>query len=356
MSVSKEEIGAVLRDAVAAQSKSLDTEIVDDGNPPIEGEVESDQEETSETDETDSEIEEDLEKDEENKDKDEEESNKDTSSDSYDVNSLAKAIEVEPEFLYEVKIPMPDGMESISLSELKDDYTELKRTAAAGKDLLEAERAAFEEEKSKTIEEINRQQQVPQEIAEKQIALFALTQQFQSINWEELEKENPGQAALDKQNMILAHQSAQAELQGAVDKHQKEAKERHDAYMTQQRAKMFETIPEWKDDTVRLSDQAEMRTMLKGYGYEDNQITNITDSRALKMARDLWLLQRKSKKALETTQRLLKIPKPLKSGARNPIANSSSKKTGKIIEQGKEAKTDREKASYIANILPKKLR
>lgn len=357
MSISKEEIGTALRDTLAVQQGLAEIETIDTDKAPVKKEKEVVIDENLETTEFETETEETVEPDEietEETEETEETAETESQDEISDLNQLATAIEVEPDYLYNIKIPMADGMEPMSLSELKDGYTEFTRTAEAGQQTLETERAAFEEQKKQAALTIQTQQQVPQEIMELQVKALTISQQFQSYDWATLEKENPGEAALQKQNMATAYTQATQAYQEKVGEYQQGMQKQRQEQNIQQREIMLHNIPTWKDDSVRVADQTQMRVMLKDYGYSDGDIDNLADARAMKMARDLWQLKARNKKAVETVKKIARLPKSLKPGARaNKADISKAKERGKVIEQAKGAKTDQEKASAIAKLLPK---
>ena len=308
MATNQKELGDILR---KMESKpEVETENVDTEQAPTESEDEVLDTETESRTETEETVEESQEA-EATMPEDDEESE---SVSIADLNELATAIEVEPEFLYNIKVPMADGMEPISLSELKDGYTQFKRGTTADLEALEEERAKFAEFREEQLNAIKQQAQLPQEIMAAQAKAIAIAQQYNSVNWDELEKQDPGKAALEQQKMATAYQTATGEYQQALGKFQEQQTQEYQENLTQENAKLVKVIPEWNDGSVRTREQEEMRTFLKNYGYTDNEISGIADHRALKLARDLWRLKSQQTTAQQKLKKIAKIPKRVKAG------------------------------------------
>jgi len=338
MAINQAELGDILRKSVAEQ-ETAETEIVDADLVPVETEEEVVETEESVAPETTEETEEQEEVVEEVQETNIE-----------NLNDLATAIEVEPEFLYGIKIPMPGEMDPISLSELKDGYTQFKRGTTADLEVLENERAKFEEYKQQQTQQLQTQAQLPQEIVAAQAKAFAIASQFNAYDWESLEKDNPGEAALQKQKLSTAYQEAQNEQQGLVAKYQQEQMAEIEKSNQEQRTAMLKTIPEWNDNNLRVKEQDEMRIMLKEYGYSDNDISALADHRAMRLARDLWQFKQKNVKALKTLKKVAKVPKTVKAGT-IPAAVQKSQKLQKTIDAAAKSKNTDVKVQAIGALL-----
>jgi len=341
MAVNRQELGELLRKGLSETStetetdetsvdESLDTLPVEEEEETLVSETETEEETLTETEE--------IEEQEEH-------------SDIQDLVQLATAIEVDPEFLYTIKIPMSDGMESVSLSELKDGYTEYKRGTNEGLRDLESKRTAFETYQQQQISVLTQQQALPQEIVAAQATVMAIANQYNSYDWATLEQSNPGEAALQKQNMASAYQQAQGKHQELVLGHQQYLSKTAETFAVAQHEAIARHIPEWNDNTIRVREQDLMRTMLRDeYGYSDDDINGIEDSRAMRMARDLMKLKDLSSKAKETIKKITKVPKILKSGSKAIEGSSKVRRTAEAVDRAKNTKSDREKAAQIGKL------
>lgn len=350
MAVNRQELGNLFRDTMA---KTNPEETQDEPVQPVKEEihdtVDTQEDHSEDLETTEEEISKEESETEEDKDIDPEGRQVEVSED-LSIVDLASAMEVEPEFLYNIKIPMPDGVEPMTLSELKDSYTRVKHETDDVRQKIEKERSDFEEYKQQELSNLQMQMQVPQEIAQAQAKAMAIAHQYESFDWAELEKVNPGQAALQKQNMAAAFQNAQAEVQRLAQQHQEKTTADLKAFQQREYENMISKIPEWKDNDVRVKDQSEMRVMLKEYGYTDSDINSLSDHRAMRLARDLWKLRSATAKAQKTMKKVIKVPKLLKPGARTPGVNKLQKQT-QGIQRAKEIKRDRDKAAAIADLM-----
>ena len=131
------------------------------------------------------------------------------------LSELAEAIEVDNDFLYNIEVPMPDGQEPVSLSALKDAYQGKLETQTVASTQLEVERKAFEEEKERFGQQQVQMQQMPEELLNAEAEVRAISSQYQGFDWTELEKLDPGRAALEKQNFATRYSQAEASLKNS---------------------------------------------------------------------------------------------------------------------------------------------
>jgi hypothetical protein len=150
-------------------------------------------------------------------------------------------------------------------------------------------------------------------------------------NWQELLENNPHEYL--KQQEIFKQR--QATLQAAQQQHaylQQQQQAQQQAELQQHLAKesdrlVKELIPEWSNPDVRVKDEQELVSYLKNSGYSDQDLMNLSHSRAdnIALARKAMLYDRAMAKA-----KSLKKPQP---AAANPVptvgnkANAQGKKS-----------------------------
>lgn len=266
------------------------------------------------------------------------------------LTELASAIEVDPEFLYNIKIPMANGEEPISLSELKDKYTNLQRSNGEELAAIAEERTKFDEYKNAQVQFIQQQAQMPQEILAARAKVMAIANQYETFDWETLEKEDAGRAALEQQRLASLFQQAQGEVQQLESRYSGELQRQYQEHQAREGKSMLEKIPEWKDSELRSKEQGNIRAMLKVYGYSDQEISQLGDHRAMHMARDLMKLKQRSEKADTTVKKVTKAPKPLRSKSK-PKPVTGRVKLAKAVERAKSTKRDHEKAREIGKLM-----
>jgi hypothetical protein len=271
-----------------------------------------------------------------------------------DLHQLAAAIEVDPSFLYDIKIPLSDGKDPVTLSELKDAYQGTLEETSQLKQQLEAERANFENEvttqRQEVMEQLQQFQQFPTAIQEAEAEAMLIAQQYESFDWKSLEESDPGQAALQKQNMATAFQLAQTKATELKQQFQNELQANHQKIQEAQRTRILQTFPEWQDADARNKGLSEIGDELAKYGYDTREIQNIADSRALKIVSDLLELKKKASEAQKTMQKVRKTPKTLRTTSR-PEAASAQKKLQAEIETAKAATRPEDKLAAIGKLI-----
>lgn len=203
------------------------------------------------------------------------------------VDAVAKRLKMSAEDVYAIKVPMPNGAEAISLGDLKDRVGEVVD--------LEARELAFDVRRQKSEGELMRAHNEMREL------LAAVPKEH--LNPQLLEK----------------------------------ARRRHEATMNTERERTLEFIPSWNDEKKMDVDKRGMMEFLGEYGFDDSFLDTITDHRALKFVRDMWMRDAKIKKALAEVKIPLrkgqrpsgkpgKAPaRPMQTARRQPIQNQRGK-------------------------------
>lgn len=271
------------------------------------------------------------------------------------IAQLAEQIEADPEWLHSLKVAMSDGIEPISLGELKDAYQEAKR-AEGLRERLKTERETFhresEQARSRMQQELARAAQLPEEVIAAKAEAQAVISEYNSINWAELEQDDPGAAALRKQKLEARYNDALGKTERAEKSVQERLQSQFKSQLEFHRQKILETMPEWSSAETRKAEYDVMSAMLREYGYSAEEIGAVFDYRALHMARDLAKLKGQIKEAEKTVQRVRKIPKPVRAGGTSPTAGDASRqqRLKKLTETASKAPSMRVKAGAIAEL------
>jgi hypothetical protein len=152
---------------------------------------------------------------------------------------------------------------------------------------------------------------------------------YQSINWEELRAQNPGEYAATYQQMQQEVQSLDYEVANlqqvranAVQHSEAERLTNHNAWVGQQRADVFEHIPELANEETRNPLLKEYQTYLTGIGFNDSEIQGILDSRHLRIINDAVAGRRDAKTTTDKkevkvpiSKKLARVPRTLKAGS-----------------------------------------
>lgn len=178
------------------------------------------------------------------------EDNDDPSKPPDSLEALSKRLRLKPEQLYDVKIPMPNGAEPVTLSYLKDKVGEVVD--------LDTREALFDQKRIKAEGEVLRAQAEVRDIL-----------------------------------AMLPKEVAQ-QLPQLVEK----VRKRHEATRTIEQQRTLEVISEWSSESRRLEDIKGISAFLGEWGFDESFITTIVDHRAMKFVRDMYLRDQKIKKAL----------------------------------------------------------
>lgn len=194
------------------------------------------------------------------------------------LKDLAERLELAPEDLYAVEIPMADG-KTLSLGKMKD--------AAAKSDELSVRELEIEERRSQQEAELTRAQQEQQ-------ALLAM----------------------------VDPKAITPEMKDA-------AKKKIDASIKRERELTLKAIPEWANQTVRDADLAGMTELLKDYGITEQFLTATMNHKLFRFVRDAYLRKSRMEKALSKVTPVKKTSATGKSGggngaARKPETSSTS--------------------------------
>jgi len=264
---------------------------------------------------------------------------------SYSVSSLAEAIGWEAADLYDVEVGMGAEQEPIKLGVLKDEYQGVIRERDSMKTQMNEMQAQLQSAQSG----VQAGQQASQEIMQAQAQKEAIVLQYQQVNWEELEKTNPGEAALHRQKFQTAFNQAEGAIQQA---HQNEEQMRQQG-MQSAVQKMHEMFPQWSDTTVMNADHETIRGAFREYGYDDQMINHIADPRALAMALDNAKMKAEKVAATASIQKVRAAPKVLKGAARiQPKVGVDIKKLKTSVKNAsprdrKDATFEAQKALYL---------
>ena len=206
---------------------------------------------------------------------------------------LATELEIEPEKLYGMMIPLKD-QEPVTISELKDiaqskvaDREEVERI----KQELQQEQEVFEQKQSELYRNI--EQVAPQELVRAQAELVAAQSEKAGIDWLSLESQNPGQAALLRQKLDEKIQIAQhnaGQITERMDAVRNEVMTQRQQAEQQQQAYAMQTlqslVPEWRDENVYIREREQMVDKLVQAGIPEVDIRALKSPALVKYLRD----------------------------------------------------------------------
>jgi len=238
-----------------------------------------------------------------------------TDSDVDTLNSLAEKLDVEVSDLYALNIKFSEG-EPQTLGTLKDFYEENRDIEQLRVGITEKEQLL-----TKQSEETAKIPEISNEFLQARANVLAISQQYERVDWVALRNSDPGQyAALqsDYQTQYTLAQQAETEAESKVDTH-------NEQQARFQQDRLFETLPELKDDVVRKKAALSVQKLASKYGFSDKEIGDITDSRLMHLLIDAG---RKVEAEAVVKEKLVEKPAPKsgKSASVKPIPKNAERK------------------------------
>lgn len=244
--------------------------------------------------------------------------------------NTASEVEVEKPNLHRVKV---QGQElEVTLDELKagysrdSDYRQKTHSLSLEKKQVEEEKSVLRQQYDQKIRELN------------EALASAESMTRQQLSTEELQKlyeEDPSAAA--KLDFQMRQQNERLTL--LKTKVQQEQARQYNAYLSEQTRLAQERIPEFSDPNKSDSFKTGIKSMLRNYGFNDQEISSVADHRYLLILRDA-LAYRNIKESKPIVQKKVSnAPKVIKAGVskgesskREIVRNKISKlkKTGRI--------------------------
>lgn len=247
-------------------------------------------------------------------------------------NEEAATFETIAELAEAADIPIDEFMESIKLTtkvngeESEVTLAELKKGYQLEADYTRKNQAFIEQQK-----EFNEQQeQARTEVADQlrragaafQVAQSQLTNDFNSINWTELQQADPTQYVIQRQQFgeRQAHinqmiDQASREAQSFQDKQRLEADQAKESVMREQAELLSKAMPAWSDSKVREAETAQVAEYFASMGFQPEEVNGITDHRIILMAIKAMNAVKSSDIDI-AKKKVEKVPKLVKSNAR----------------------------------------
>jgi len=235
------------------------------------------------------------------------------------LNALSSATGMEMSEIYDVEIGMGDNQEPIKLGKLKDEY---QLSVRDNRQLLvELQQAQTQGQQS---------QQIAGEIQQAQQELYQVQKEYNDIDWERYENEQPGEAALSRQKFMEANQQAQYKVQqaqGYVDQQAQQS-------LQQSAGRLLELIPEWKDETTRKTEQNNIRGALITAGYTEQMLQHAQDPIAISLVRELLQLRAEKAGAGDAVKQVRKAPRVLRR-ANGQFAGNKDKNVTQLTQKAR---------------------
>lgn len=266
---------------------------------------------------------------------------------------LAAAIEVEPEFLYGLQMPMADGEDPVPLGQLKDKLQAAARVEAQ-QTHFEQERDAFQREReawNTQAQQVQQQYlQTPQEAIGAQARMVALQQAWAHLE-ENKDKYEAGDLALKKQEIQAAYGQAEGAYHTSVQQMQQQAHKAQQDRARSEAVKLLGYLPEWRDQAKAMKGRERITSMMSEYGFTAKDVDGVFDHRILRMLNDYSLLKAGVTQARDKIAKGKTVPKVLKPGASHTVGKVNKQKLQQKLDTATKSKNLRVKAKAVSALL-----
>jgi hypothetical protein len=265
---------------------------------------------------------------------------------------LAKAIEVDPEFLYGLEIKLADNGEAIPIGEIKDRLQQHERQ----KRDFDAARAQFLQERHEFLQGAQQYQQQAgtmfKEQADAMEELRGIDWQIKSIDWDKFSEIDAGKAAVERQKLWQARQEAAEKLQTVNTQAQQVQAQQYQQAKAYHDSKLLEAVPTWRDpETARREVGAMVNWATTQYGFQDQELAGAIDWRHRDILRKAYLYDQIQTQTQKITRN---PPKTLGRGmAPATQGTTEAKKLKKLIDRAKTTRKRNDQVDAARAVLDK---
>lgn len=189
------------------------------------------------------------------------------------------------------------------------------------------------------------------------VAQKALSDDFDSVNWTELEARDPGEAALQRQKYAERYQGMQQQLeylqqQKAQEQqaHAEQLQQQRQAYQADQFQKLLSVIPEFGDQAKAEPLVESMRSYLMGYGFAEKEVARVMDHRLMRVIYDGLRFSTLAQDAKPDKKRKVTLPKRLRAGSTTAPETRSREKAAAVLNRVKKSGSDRDAAAAFMEL------
>lgn len=272
------------------------------------------------------------------------------------VADLAEATGMElKDFLDSVKQKVKINGEEmeVSLSDLTAGYqmeSDYRRKTTE----LSEQRKTFEQEKEQTINEVQSKFQEAEAITA--TLESQLMEEFNAINWNQLEMEDREEWLVQRQKFGEKHQQMQtvksqiqSELQQRNEQLQAQQQEAYQTHLIHENEKLLDAIPEWSDNDIRGAEVQQMTDFLKGYGFNEAESNQIYDHRIMRLIRDAYKQQSKNQAVDVVKKKVKTLPKIVKPSGKQDKRDVKKRQEQNTWNQYQKSGSMDDLAAHIAN-------
>jgi len=223
--------------------------------------------------------------------------------------------ELDAEYMYGLEIGMGDGSDPVPLGKMKDRYVE-----AQGKNTQYQEQLQQQQARINELEQYSQYgQQLDQNIQSASAQVQAIQQQYQATNWEEMERNDPARAALQRQKFQEAFSGASQQLEQVKQQSTQQAEGMRQQRLQQGQQYLTQHIPEWNNAEVARSDRQEIARMMVAEGYPPEAVGQMSDPIAVRLAHEFLKMRKQLAAGGKAAKQVAASPKRSLRGGRGKV-------------------------------------
>jgi hypothetical protein len=246
---------------------------------------------------------------------------------------------------YKVKVA---GQEyNVTLDELRNgysrdaDYRRKTEELSYDKKIFAAESEKQRQDYSTKLNEANQMLSVAQQ---------QLNAEINSADLEKLYDEDPTEAARIEHRL----KRKQEKLNQAMQKTQSEQKQQLRSYIDDQKKKLVMKMPEFNDKSKALQLASSMKDLMNGYGFNDNEISQVYDHRVVMLVNDALKYRNLQNAKPNLAKKITKPGKVFSSGVKQSKSDISLKARKEKLSRLKKSGSVNDAASIFLDMINNK--
>jgi hypothetical protein len=256
------------------------------------------------------------------------------------LNNLAEMLDTPVEDLYALNFNMGEGKEPVTLGGLKDFYE-------ANGD-IETVRSELKQREQDLQVEADQARDIPKvsnELMNARAQVLAIQEAYNNTNWDAIRQSNPAEWSAMQTEFNQRFNAAKANetaAQTQVETQSQQAK----AY---QQERLFESMPELKDDKVRAETAQAVQKMTSDFGIPKNHLESVDDAKVMRMLITLSKLY--GAKDSVKTKMLDKTPASGSSAPAKAMPSTRKLALKRLTDKAKATGQTRDKTNAISALL-----
>ena len=242
-----------------------------------------------------------------------------------------------------VKLTKAELAEAVKGQMRQSDYT--KKTMEVAEQRKEA---------SKEIEQARQQRDQYQTALQQQAqTLQALMGEQNKVDWNQLLDSDPveylKQKNLFEQRQAALNQNIQQQ-QFIAQQRQAEENENRSRYLSQQQQDLLAKLPEWKDEGKAKAEKSALAKYLTDFGYARDEVAQISDHKAVILARKAMLYDQMVSKAQASAKKVENLPKRVERPSVSDASPNLDKRNAQYQRLSKSGRAE-DAAALLSNFL-----